>query len=67
MQSRREPGHVSPVRKAYKFKALETHPGTSIMHSDASAQPDRPMIDKLGPTADEAEIAAAEAKFRDVR
>ncbi|TBU30678.1 DnaJ-domain-containing protein [Dichomitus squalens] len=37
------------IRKAYKLKALETHP------------------DKLGPGADEKEVAAAEAKFRDVR
>ncbi|KAI0763818.1 DnaJ-domain-containing protein [Trametes elegans] len=37
------------VRKAYKIRALETHP------------------DKLGPGADEAEVEAAEAEFRDVR
>ncbi|CDO73265.1 hypothetical protein BN946_scf185008.g27 [Trametes cinnabarina] len=37
------------VRKAYKARALETHP------------------DKLPPDADEAEVEAAEAQFRDVR
>ncbi|KAI0367037.1 DnaJ-domain-containing protein [Pilatotrama ljubarskyi] len=37
------------VRKAYKLRALETHP------------------DKLPPGADEEEIEAAEAEFRDVR
>ncbi|KAH9888848.1 DnaJ-domain-containing protein [Cubamyces lactineus] len=37
------------VRKAYKTKALETHP------------------DKLPPDADEVEVEAAEAQFRDVR
>ncbi|KAI0731206.1 DnaJ-domain-containing protein [Earliella scabrosa] len=45
------PQNATPeaVRKAYKVKALETHP------------------DKLPPGADEAEVEAAQAKFRDVR